>query len=278
MRGMTFTPGCGLRARTLLRWPVAWAWFAVLAVVSAGRIVYAAEPLRLAAAADLQPVLPAILTGFKSQTGIEVEATYQSSATLATQIENGAGFDVFMAADLSFPERVIAAGLAEQGAPIVYARGTLVLWGRKDAPVVMHAGGHLTLDVLNSPELRTLAVANPEHAPYGRAAKAALTSMGLLPAIAPKLVTAENIAQTAQYVSTGNAELGLISLTSALTPQMQAAGVYVEVPRADYPVLEQGAITMKRSTEHEQAHKLLEYLATPAVRQALVARGLASPQ
>ena len=242
-----------------------------------------AEPLRIAAAADLQPVLPSILAEFTKETGIEAQASYQSSATLEQQIENGAGFDIFFAADTSFPQKVIAAGLAEQAQPIVYARGTLVLWARNDSPLLgppsTGAAGHsLTLEALRDPSLHTLAIANPEHAPYGRAARAALTSMGLLTALTPRLVTAENIAQAAQYVSTGNAQLGLISLTSALSPQLLGKGAYVEVPASAYPPILQGAVTLKRSKELPAAHRLLDYLATPRVRQELAARGLQSPR
>lgn len=252
-------------------------WVAVAALAAASwRTAGAAEPLRIAAAADLQPVLPSVLADFTKQTGIVADASYHSSATLEQQIENGASFDLFMAADTSFPQKVIAAGLAEQAQPVVYARGTLVLWTRNDSPLLAKPGSQLTMAALSDPALKTLAVANPEHAPYGRAAKAALTSLGLLGMLTPKLVTAENIAQTAQFVSTGNAELGLISLTSALT--LQSQGQYVVVPMTAYPPILQGAITLKHSAELPEAHKLLDYLATPAVRQALAARGLASPQ
>jgi molybdate transport system substrate-binding protein len=250
---------------------------AAVALLLAGwQAAGAAEPLRIAAAADLQPVLPTVLADFTKQTGIVAEASYKSSATLEQQIENGAGFDLFMAADTSFPQKVIAAGLAEQTNPIVYARGTLVLWTRNDSPLLARPGSRLTMGALQEPGLKTLAIANPEHAPYGRAARAALTSLGLMEMLMPKLVTAENIAQAAQFVSTGNAELGLISLTSALT--LQSQGQYVVVPASAYPPILQGAITLKRSAELGEAHKLLDYLASPAVRQALAARGLASPQ
>ena len=262
------------------RFPVLLRVLAVLALalLSAQARAFAAEPLRVAAAADLQPVLPSILADFARRTGIAAEASYQSSATLATQIENGAGFDLFLAADTSFPQRLIAAGLAEQSEPVVYARGTLVLWARKDAPLLTTSGKPLSLDTLRNPALRSLAIANPEHAPYGRAARAALTSLGLLPSLTSKLVTAENIGQTAQFVSTGNAELGLISLTSALTPELSAIGTYVEVPRSAYPAILQGAVTLKRSSHLAQAHRLLDYLATPSTRATLAARGLASPR
>src|ERR1700679_2716544 len=110
----------------------------------------AGTTLRIAAAADLQPVLPPLLADFEKQTGIHAEASYQSSATLATQIINGAPFDLFMAADLSFPQKVIAAGLAEETEPIAYARGTLVLWARKDSRI--HT---LTMDALRDPALKS---------------------------------------------------------------------------------------------------------------------------
>ncbi len=269
--------------RSIFRWtgrrlgiwlgaPVAAALLFASSAAGAG----AAEPLRIAAAADLQPVLPLVLAEFTKQTGIVAEASYKSSATLEQQIENGAGFDLFMAADTSFPQRVIAAGLAEQSQPIVYARGTLVLWTRNDSPLLAKPGSRLSMEKLRDPALKSLALANPDHAPYGRAAKAALTSLGLLDALTPKLVTAENIAQAAQFVSTGNAELGLISLTSALT--LQSQGQYAVVPASAYPPILQGAVTIKRSAELPEAHKLLDYLATPAVRQMLATRGLASPQ
>src|SRR6201997_171405 len=144
--------------------------------------------LRIGAAADLQPVLPSLLSEFESQSGIHAEASYQSSATLATQIINGAPFDIFMAADMAFPERVIAAGLAEGTQPIAYARGTLVLWARNDSR--FHS---LSMEALKDPALKSLAIANPEHAPYGRAAQAALMRLGLYDALKPKFVIAENI-------------------------------------------------------------------------------------
>ena len=138
-----------------------------------------------------------------------------------TQIENGAPFDLFLSADLGYPKRLIDAGLADAAGsadsttPITYAKGTLVLWERKDS--------HLpppSLDLLRSPDLKRLAIANPERAPYGRAAVAALESLNLYDTLKPRLVTAENIAQAAQFVDSGNADAGLISLTSALTPRL----------------------------------------------------------
>lgn len=232
----------------------------------------AAQTLRLAAAADLQPVLPPILQEFEAKTGIHVDASYQSSATLTTQIQNGAPFDLFMAADLSFPQRVIASGLADSEQPVTYARGTLVLWTRNDSPFPQ-----LSVDTLRDPALKTVAIANAEHAPYGRAAEASLKSLGLYDQLKPKFVVAENIAQTAQYVDSGNSQIGLISLTSALSERLQSNGHYVVMPRDSYPAILQGAVVLKNSANRTAAHQLLDFLLSPAVQKKLAARGLESP-
>ena len=225
--------------------------------------------MRLAAAADLQPVLPPILERFEQQTGIHVLASYQSSATLATQIVQGAPFDLFMAADLSFPQRVIDAGKAEEDHPIPYARGTLVLWTRNDSGVAT-----LSLDALRNPVIKTVAIANPEHAPYGRAAQAVLDHTSLMPAVKARLVVAENIAQTAQYADSGNAQVGFISLTSALTPRLSADGHYIRIPADDYPLILQGAVVVRGSANAAAAHRFLDYLRRPEIAQTLATSGL----
>ena len=229
----------------------------------------AQQTLRIAAAADLQPLLPPLLTQFESETGIHAEASYQSSATLATQIIQGAPFDLFMAADLSFPQRVIDAGRAEQTSPIPYARGTLVLWTRNDSGVTS-----LALDALPTAAIKSIAIANPEHAPYGRAAQATLQHLNLLNATQPRLAVAENIAQAAQYVDSGNAQVGFISLTSALTPRLQADGHFVRVPSDDYPPILQGAVVIRSSAGAAAAHRFLDFLHKPEVQQKLAAAGL----
>lgn len=230
-------------------------------------IAHSQEILRIAAAADLQPVLPPILVQFAAQTGIRPEASYKASATLATAIINGAPFDLFLAADLSFPQKVIAAGLAAESAPIPYARGTLVLWTRNDSR--FH---QLSTTTLSDPSLKSIAIANPDHAPYGRAAVTALEHLGLYDALKPKLVIAENIAQAAQYVSSGNADLGLISLTSAL--ELDDTGRYIPIPRQNYPPILQGAIVVKNSMNEQAAHKFLDFLASPVIVHQLQAAGL----
>jgi molybdate transport system substrate-binding protein len=233
--------------------------------------------LRIAAAADLQPVLPPILQAFRESTGIGAEATYQASATLTTQIQNGAPFDLFLSADLGYPRRLIDANLADTkgiagaspGAPVTYARGTLVLWTRKDshwpAP---------SLETLRDPALKRLAIANPDRAPYGRAAIATLTSLKLLDTLQLRLVTAENIAQTAQFVETGNADAGLISMTSATTEHLKAIGTAFIIPRGLYPPIEQGAVLITKSSQRQNAETFLVFLLSPPIQKQLAQSGL----
>ena len=235
----------------------------------------AQTPLRVAAAADLQPVLPQILAQFERVTGLHAEATYQASAALTTQIQNGAPFDLFLSADMSYPKRLIDAGLADAAgssdstAPIIYAKGTLVLWSRKDSTLPPPS-----VDLLRYPGLRRLAIANPDRAPYGRAAVAAITSLKLYDSLKAHLVTAEDIAQAAQFVESGNADAGLISMTSALTPRLSASGRYFVIPRDLYPPIEQGAVIIRRTTQRAEAHKFLDYLQSPTVQAQLARSGL----
>ncbi len=247
---------------------------AILAGILAGTLAAKAQ-IRVAAAADLQPVLPPILAQFEQATGVQAEATYQASAMLTTEIENGAPFDVFLSADLSYPKRLIdagvadAAGSADSTTPITYAMGTLVLWERKNA--------HLpppSLELLRSAALQRLAIANPDRAPYGRAAIATLRNLKLYDALKPRLVTAENIAQTAQFADSGNADAGLISLTSALTPRLRAEGTYFVIPRELYPPIAQGAVIVSSTKQRPAVHKLLDFLLSPAVQAELARSGL----
>jgi len=232
-------------------------------------VCFGKTPLRVAAAADLEPVLPKILTQFEQSTGIDAETTYQASAALTAQIQNGAPFDLFLSADLSYPKRLIDAGLADSSAPVTYASGTLVLWARKDSKLPPPS-----IELLRNPGLRRLAVANPDRAPYGRAAVSTLTSLKIYDAIKSRLVTAQNIAQAAQFVDSGNADAGLISLTSALTPRLSESGTYFVLPRDLYPPIDQGAVVLKGSSQRTEAHKLLDYLLSAPVQAQLAKAGL----
>jgi molybdate transport system substrate-binding protein len=223
----------------------------------------------VAAAADLQPVMPALAQRYEHETGTKLLVSFGSSATLVTQILNGAPFDVFLAADYVFPEKIVTAGLGDGAQPTAYAKGTLVLWTRKDSGLLP-----LTLDTLSDPRVKTLAIANELHAPYGRAAAATLRRMKLYDQLAPHLVVGENISQTAQFVESGNAQLGLISLTAASTQHFKEIGTYILVPTSQYPEIRQCAVIMTKSEHKAEAHIFLNWLLSPAIQGDLPQVGL----
>jgi molybdate transport system substrate-binding protein len=229
----------------------------------------AQREVHVLAAADLQPVMPALVDAFEHATGIKLVVSFGSSATLATQIINGDPADLFLAADFSFPERVVAAGLTDGPEPVAYARGTLVLWALKDSPLQP-----LTQNTLRDGRFTSLAIANPDHAPYGRAAVAALTWMKLYDQLKPKIVMAENIAQTAQFVESGNAQLGLISMTAASSEHFKQIGSFIRMPSVTYPAIRQCAVVMKKSEHRADAHAFLDWLRSPAIQQNLPKYGL----
>jgi molybdate transport system substrate-binding protein len=230
------------------------------------------KELHIAAAADLQTVLPILTADYERTTGVKLIISYGSSGTLTTQILNGAPVDLFLAADFTFPEHIVAAGLADSRDPTPYARGTLVLWARKDSPLQP-----ITIDSLTDPRVQSIAVADDIHAPYGQAAIAALKSLKFYDKLKPRLVVAQNIAQAAQFVESGNAQLGLISLTTASTPHFQQIGTYVTVPKA-YPEIRQCAVVLAKSPHRTEAHAFLTWLLSAPTQANLTKLGLTPAQ
>jgi molybdate transport system substrate-binding protein len=225
--------------------------------------------IHVAAASDLQPVMPVLAAAYEHATGVKVVASFGSSATLSTQILAGEPVDIFLGADFTFPEKVVAAGLADTKSPIAYARGTLVLWARKDSSFQP-----LHLEVLSNPKLKSVAIADELHAPYGRAAVAALRYLKLYDQIKPKLVVAENIAQTSQFVESGNAEVGLISLTAASSEHLKELGTYVLLPSVSYPKIVQYGVILKASSARSDAHAFMDWLTSAPIQQNLPKMGL----
>ena len=224
----------------------------------------------MAAAADLQPVMPGLSQAYEHATGVKLVVSFGSSSTLATQIIDGAPMDIFLGADFTYPEKIVAAGLAD-GAPTAYAKGTLVLWTRKDSGLLP-----LSMERLTDPRVKTIAIANELHAPYGFAAASALRKMKLYDQVSSHLVVGENVAQTAQFVESGNAQLGLISLTAASTEHFKEIGTYVLVPFSQYPEIRQCAVVMKNSDRRAEAHAFLDWLLSPAVQGNWAKVGLAA--
>jgi molybdate transport system substrate-binding protein len=220
----------------------------------------AAQEITVAAAADLTAALPEIADKYKAQTGQDVKLTFGSSGNLTTQIRNGAPFDVFFSADEDYPQQLVAENLADKDTLFRYAVGRLVLWIPNDVPIDPKKRGFQTL---LDPAVKKISIANPQHAPYGRAAEAALKHAGIYDQISSKLVLGENVSQAAQFVESGNAQAGLIALSHALAPAMKDKGHYWAVPLDAYPTLNQAAVVLSRSKQHDAARKFLEFVRGP---------------
>jgi molybdate transport system substrate-binding protein len=230
--------------------------------------------INVAAAADLSAALQEVAANYEKRTGVAVKLSFGASGALTQQIQNGAPFDVFFSADMDYPRQLIAAGLAEEPTLYRYAVGQLVLWVPKDSPLdVEHKG----MDVLLDPSVKKISMANPQHAPYGRAAAAALKHYGLDEKVADRLVLGENVAQAAQFVESGNAQVGFVALAHALAPAMQGRGRYWVVPAEAYPPLDQGVILISHSPRQKDAAAFLGFVKTEEVAGLLRRYGFVSP-
>ena len=220
-----------------------------------------AQTLRIAAASDLQFVLPELAAQYEKQSGAKLAVTYGSSGNLFAQIQNGAPFDLFFSADISYPDKLLAAHLADTGSIQVYAIGRLVLWLPPDSPLDPTGG----LKILLDPRVQKIAMANPEHAPYGRAAVAVLEHAGLYDRLKSKLVLGENISQAAQFVQSGSAQAGFLALSLASSPALQS-GKRWEIPADQYPPVEQASVLLSASPHKATAAGFLAFLKTPGAR------------
>ena len=226
----------------------------------------AAQEIRVAAASDLQAALPLVIERFQKETAIRVQPTFGSSGNFFSQIQNGAPFDVFLSADIDYPRRLHEAGLGDAVVP--YGTGRLVLWTRSDSGVDIKRG----LPVLTDSRVKRIAIANPQYAPYGRAAVAALRTQGLYDKLRDRFVLGENIAQTAQFAQSGNADVAIIALSLAVGPSLRASGVYTEIPARLHPPIEQGAIVLK-SGRAASARRFVAFLKRPDIVEHLEQSG-----
>ena len=246
-----------------------------LAFVLAGTLQgQAPKRLTIAAASDLQTVLPGIVRDFERSASASVAVSYGSSGTFFAQIQNGAPFDVFLSADVDYPTRLAAVGVADSSTMRVYATGHLVLWARRDRKLDLSRG----LTSLADARVRHVAVANPKYAPYGRAAVAALRLAGVSDTLQPKLVTGESLAQAAQLVESGNADVGVLSRSLVLGSAMKAEGTYVDIPTSLHPPIEQAAIVVRASREPALARAFVAFLGRDEARRQLERFGFALPR
>jgi len=229
----------------------------------------------VAAAADLSVVLREIANRYEKMTGTKVKLSFGASGALTQQIQNGAPFDLFFSADMDYPRQLIAAGEADGASLYQYAVGKLVLWVPADSPLdVEHKG----INVLFDPSVKKIAIANPQHAPYGRAAVAALKNAGLYDRVAGRLVLGENVSQAAQFVESGNAQAGFVAQAHAVAPAMTGKGKYWEVPADAYPPLAQGVVVLSHSQHKKEAATFLEYVKTKQAGELFRKYGFKLPQ
>jgi molybdate transport system substrate-binding protein len=232
------------------------------------------QEIRIAAAADLKFAMDELTEEFQKQTETKVNVTYGSSGNFYAQMQNGAPFDLFFSADIEYPKKLQAAGLAETGTLFEYAVGRIVIWMPANTKVdVTRQGWNALLDST----VEKIAIANPEHAPYGRAAVAALQKAGMYDSVKSKLVYGENISQTAQFVQSGNAQAGIVALSLAISPPMRA-GKRWEIPSNLHPPIEQGAIVLNGAKNKQIARAFLEYVKSAAGRATLAKYGFQFPE
>lgn len=231
------------------------------------------QEVRVAAAADSKFAMAQLAEQFEKETGTIVNVTYGSSGNFFSQILNGAPFDLFFSADVEYATRLAARGFAERGTLYTYAVGQIVIW--------MPSGTKLDLtkqgwNALLDASIQKIAIANPEHAPYGRAAVAALQKAGIYEQVKSKLVYGENISQAAQFVQSGNAQAGIIARSLALSPGMRD-GKTRGIPAEMHPPIEQAAIMLSGAKNKKAARAFLDFVKSAEGREILLKYGFTFP-
>lgn len=244
---------------------------ATIALLAASSTPWAADKITIAAAADLKFAMEEIVTVFKqANPAAEVETIYGSSGKFHTQVQQGAPFDLYFSADIKYPQMLAKEGFAASEVKS-YAFGRIVLWSAsRDA-------SKMTIADLTDPAIAKIAIANPKHAPYGKRAEEALRSAGIWEKVETRLVMGENIAQTAQYVQTGNADIGIIALALALNKELASRGGYALIPDNLHQALEQGFIITKRAADNVLAKKFAAYMGSADARRVMVRYGFVLP-
>lgn len=232
--------------------------------------------VRVAAASDLRLVFPELQRGFQAEhPQIDLEVAFGSSGSFFAQFTQQAPFDLFLSADLELPQRLVDRGDALPDSQFEYARGSLVLWIGSGTELPEGGEG---VDLLRDPRVTRIAIANPEHAPYGKAALAVLKSWNIADEVAPRLVLADNVAQALQFVDTGAASVGLVSASLARDPRLAGRGRGLPIPSDLHPPLRQGGVILKWARDPEAALALREFLVGPSGRDLLQEHGFQLPE
>ncbi len=243
----------------------------IIALLLSCSAAVCAQEITVAAAADLQFAMQDVTARFQKETGKSVKVIYGSSGNFFQQIQNGAPFDMFFSANLDYPKKLEAAGLTEPDTFYPYAVGKIVIWVRNDSKLDISSG----LASLQNPAINKIAIANPEHAPYGQAAVAAMKKENVYDKVSGKFVLGENISQTATFAISGSADVGIVALSLAVSPNMKDKGRYVEIPTSDYPAIEQACVILKSAPQKDSAKAFLNFVKTPAIGELFRSYGFA---
>jgi molybdate transport system substrate-binding protein len=230
--------------------------------------------VRVAAAADLNVAMGEIVSRFSRSHDVDVSISYGSSGTFYAQLLNQAPFDLFLSADLDYPNQLAARGQTVPQSEFTYAVGRLVLWAPAATPIDIE---HQGLRALTAPSVAHVAIANPEHAPYGRAAVAAMQSAGVYDAVHAKIVFGENVAQAMQFAQSGAADAAIVARSLAVAPKARGTGVIVDIPPATYPRIDQGGVILKWAADPDAARALRGFLLSADGRAILERSGFALP-
>ena len=233
--------------------------------------------VRIAAASDLKFALDEIAERFRAQhPDVALAITYGSSGNYYAQLSNDAPFDLFLSADVAYPQKLIEQGKADKVTLFRYAVGRIVVWATNESKLDVRSLG---IGALADPSVAKIAIANPQHAPYGRAAEAAMRSAGVYEQVKGRLVLGENVAQAAQFVQSGSADVGVIALSLAVAPPMRGKGKYAQVPPEAYPPIEQGGVILSRAKDPAAAADVRQFLLGSEGKAILKAYGFAdAPQ
>lgn len=249
-------------------------FFAIILFILCAVSPVSAEEIAVAAASDLNFAIKEVIGEFEKQTGHRVKVSLGSSGNFYAQLQQGAPFDLYFSADIGYPKKLEEAGLTVPGSLYRYAVGRVVLWAPKSSPVDVSQG----LTVLKEARVKKIAIANPKHAPYGRAAVAAMEHAQVYAEVKDRLVLGENISQAAQFIESGACDVGIIALSLALAPAMKSAGSYWEIPAEAHTPLEQGAVVMKQSKNQELARSFLGFLQGPQGQEIMTRYGFTLPK
>jgi molybdate transport system substrate-binding protein len=245
-----------------------------LASVACGRAEAPQRTVRVAAAADLRFALDELTGAFRrAHPDLAVSISYGSSGNFYSQLLNGAPFDVFLSADVAYPRQLAARDLIVPGSEFTYGTGQIVVWVPAASGIDVE---HLGLCALAAQSVEHVAIANPAHAPYGRAAEAALRSAGVYDAVKQKLVLGESVSQALQFVQSGAADAGVVALSLAVSPTA-GQGRYAAVPLDLYPRMEQGGVVMRAAADRDAAMAFRAFMLGASARAVLKRFGFTMP-